>query len=313
MPLKKPLPNPELQKWSAQNPPGQKRAVLATYYLARKACTRKPGEPDKALAALESFIPANPGNPLLAGAFLLQGNILLDRQKISSAILKSFQAAMRQAPDRDFLAGVELSCGNAYFKQGEFALAQGMYRSAAGHSARLWQQAVFNSALSWLNQANYDKFWSDYKELSARFPNSEILSELKLEEGLLQARSSDSRAEKTLRDFIANFPRHLRVAEARLALAEIEYLSPFQNLERAGFYLKASNDSPQTPETRERAEYLQHLSFGFRAESRRGKGDRRMPAVYQGPSLVAVACRCSYETRPGLFPPRRMAERRDGV
>ena len=247
----------ELQKWAEKNPP-DKRSVFATYYLARAYARDQ--KQDKALETLGNFIVANPEHPLLARAYLLQGEILLERQEMNSAI-KSFEIAMQRAPDKDFLAGAEMSCANAYFEQGEFVLAQSMYRDAAEHSDRLWQQAVYNSALSWLNQANYDKFWSDYQELAARFPDSEVLPELILEEGLLQARSSDSKAQKTLSDFVRGHPLHPRVAEARLALAEMAYLSPFQDLGAAGNYLKASNESPQTPETKEHAEYLEDFSF----------------------------------------------------
>ncbi len=43
---------------------------------------------------------------------------------------------MQRAPDKDFLAGAEMWCANAYFEQGEFVLAQSMYRDAAEHSQR---------------------------------------------------------------------------------------------------------------------------------------------------------------------------------
>ena len=46
------------------------------------------------------------------------------------------------------------------------------------------------------------------------------------------------------------------MAEARLALAEMAYLAPFPDLAMAADYLKASNESPQTPDTKEHAEYL---------------------------------------------------------
>lgn len=242
----------ELEKW-ANEKPADNMSVLATYYLARAYDRNQ--KPDKALATLESFISANPDHPLLAAACLLRGRIFLDRQEMEPAV-KSFQIAIQHAPDNDFLAEAEMLCANAYFEQGEFVLAQGMYRDAAEHSERLWQQAVFNSALSWLNQANYDKFWADYQELSTRDPGNEMLSELVLEEGLLQAESSDSRAETTLQGFVRDFPQHPRVAEARLALAEMAYLQPFPNLDMAAEYLQASNESPQTPDTAERAEYL---------------------------------------------------------
>ena len=242
----------ELQKWAGERPPGA-RSALATYYLAR--AYDRDHKADQAIGTLKFFISANPDHPLVPEAWLLQGKILLDRQDMEAAV-KAFEAAMQHAPDKGFLAEAEMSCANTYFEQGEFGQAQGMYRDAAKHSERLWPQAVFNSALSWLNQANYDKFWADYQELSTRYPKSEMLSELVLEEGLLQARSSDPRAEGTLRGFVRDFPQHPRVAEARLALAEMAYLKPFPDLDMAAGYLKASNESPQTTDTSERAEYL---------------------------------------------------------
>ncbi|MGB8352871.1 MAG: tetratricopeptide repeat protein [Chthoniobacteraceae bacterium] len=258
----------ELQKWADKTPPAR-CSVLAVYYLAR-ALSRE-GKYDKALETLEAFISGNPGNPLVAEAYLLKGNILIDqqesasvdpqkltladRQKLGTAI-KAFDAAIRLVTDGELLAGAEMAAATAHFRLHEFNVAQGLFQNAAQHSGRLWQKAVFNSALSWLNQANYDKFLSDYKTLGARFPDSEFLPELRLEEGLLQARSGDSRAANTLQGFIRDFPRHPRASEARLALAEIAFLSPDQDLDAANHYLKASNDTWQTGDTKERAAYL---------------------------------------------------------
>lgn len=256
----KTTPESELQKLAEETPPGN-RSVLATYYLARAYARNQ--KPQEALDTLKVFLSKNPDHPLVAEAFLLRGKILLGQQEAEPAgsrdlepAIKSFEAAMQRAPDKDFLAGAEMWCGNAYFDEGEFVLAQGMYRDASEHSQRLRQQAIFNSALSWLNQANYDKFWADYQELKADDPKSDMLSELVLDEGLLQAKSSDPRAEQTLREFVRDFPDHPRVAEAQLALAEIAYLRPFPDLDMAADYLQASNDSRQTPETAEHAEYL---------------------------------------------------------
>ncbi len=57
----------------AEKDPADKRSVFATYYLA-KAYARDQKQ-DKALETLEKFISANPEHPLLAGAYLLQGEI----------------------------------------------------------------------------------------------------------------------------------------------------------------------------------------------------------------------------------------------
>jgi len=258
----------ELQKWAEKTPPTRSSA-LAAYYLAR-ALSREQ-KFDKAIGALETFISGNPDNSLIAEAYFLKGNILIEQQKSTSvdqqkltsddqqklgAAIQAFDVAIRLATDSELLAEAEMAAATAHFRLHEFATAQGLFQNAAQHSERLWQKAVFNSALSWLNQANYDKFLSDYKTLGARFSDSEFLPELRLEEGLLQARSGDSRAGNTLQVFIHDFPTHPRASEARLALAEIAFLSPGQNLGVANHYLKASNDTRQTGDTRERAEYL---------------------------------------------------------
>ena len=258
--MEKTAPETELQKWMEETPPGN-RSLLATYYLAKAyARNRKPKE---ALDTLDAFIVKYPAHPLVADACLLRGRILFEQQEPEPAeqknlepAIKSFEAAMQHAPDNEFLAEAEMWCANAYFEQREFEMAQGMYHDAAGHSERLRQQAIFNSALSWLSEANYDKFWTDYQELAASHPKSEMLAELVLDEGLLQAKSSDSRAEATLRQFVRDFPGHPRVSEAQLALAEIAYLRPFPDLGMAADYLKASNESPQTGDTAEHADYL---------------------------------------------------------
>lgn len=241
----------ELQKWAQEKQ--SPSAPLATFYLA-KAYAR--GQKfDKALKTFSDFMSAWPDSPLLAEACLLEGSILLDQQKIPLAI-HAFEAAMVRARDGELLAQAEMAAATAYFKQREFAQAQRLFRSAAQHSDRLWQRAVFNSALSWLNQANYDKFLADYRELSARYPDSELRSDLALQEGLHQARAGDPQAAATLQRFVRDFPNHPHVAEARLALAEIEFLSPDRNLSAASRYLKAVNETPPSGATPERAEYL---------------------------------------------------------
>ena len=255
-----PSPESALESLATATPPDS-RSTFAAYYLAKAYARNQKAK--EALETLDAFIAQNSGHPLFADACLLRGQILMGQQELEPAetrdfgqAIKSFEAAMQHAPNDDFLAGAEMWCANAYFEESEFVLAQGMYRDAAGHSQRLWAQATFNSALAWLNQANYGKFWADYQQLSAAHSKDDVLAELILDEGLLQAKSSDPRAEQTLREFVRNFPNHPRVAEARLALAEIVYLRPLPDLDMAAAYLKASNESQQSPETAEHAEYL---------------------------------------------------------
>lgn len=239
----------ELLKWS-QNPPARRQA-FAIFYLAKAELREKKAE--QALDALETFTRDFPDHSLAAKALLMKGAILADAGKLDFA-LSAFEEAMRKAPDGDSLAEAEIAAGRVQFFKRENVLAADMFRSAAGHSQRLWQTAVFDSALAWLNQGNYDKFLEDYKQLSAMFPGSDFRRELLLEEGLMQARSGDPRAKDSLALFISDFPDHARVAEARLALAEISFHS--SDFAGAGNYLRAVNETPQSIETSDHAEYL---------------------------------------------------------
>lgn len=239
----------ELQNWT-QKPP-DRRAGLAAFYLAKAQLRDK--KEDRALRQFAGFVRDYPSHPLVAEASLCQGNILFENGKLDSA-LQAFGLAMRKAPNREFLAGVELAAGLVYFRQQQFVLAANLFRSAAGHSEKLWQTAMFNSALAWLNQRNYEKFLEDYKELSKRFPESDLRSDLLLEEGLLQARSGNERATRTLQLFLRDFPNHPRIAEAQLALAEISYVS--SDFASAGDYLKAVNEATSDAKPSDRSDYL---------------------------------------------------------
>ena len=136
---------------------------------------------------------------------LLAGRIHFEAQRPDAA-LGSYEAAMRRTSDRELLGEIEVAAGTARFAQQEFVLAANLFRSAVQHAPDLAETALFNSALAWLYQGNYERFLDDYKELSARFPASKARHELILEEGLLQARAGDRRAEKTLKLFIRDFP-----------------------------------------------------------------------------------------------------------
>lgn len=246
----------ELQRLS-QRPP-KPRAALALFYYAR--ALRRDDRAEKAMRAFNDFVRQFPDHPLACEAWIGLGTLCLDAGKIPAAV-SAFEAAMRQSADEESRARAELAVGIAYFKEREFLLAANTFHDAAqraGSSDRVWQQAIYNAALAWLNLGNYDRFFEDYKALSERAPEGELRRSLLLEEGLLQARSRDPRAATTLQLFVRDFPNHPRAPEAKIALAELAFFSA--DLDGASRYLKAANESlsqsqPDESET-ERAEYL---------------------------------------------------------
>ncbi|HEX5176755.1 MAG TPA: tetratricopeptide repeat protein, partial [Chthoniobacteraceae bacterium] len=229
-------PESELQKWGRMAPP--RRAALARYYLARLQLFEK--KYDKAGRTLDQFIATYPAHSLLPYVHLLQADLALARDRLPQAIA-ALEAAARHATTDELRAEIELRTGYAHHRAGDFLLASKFFDLAAGRSSRLRETALFDGALSSLQQRNWDRYFEQYQELSNRFPQSELRAELILEQGLAQARANDSRAQETIELFLRHFPRHARTGEAKLALAELSFAT--QNIGQAADYLQAVNTS----------------------------------------------------------------------
>ncbi len=247
----------ELHNWvKKQSSPAQmRRAAFAQFYVAKMQVRER--KYDKATVSLESFARSHPDHLLLPQAHLLQADVAAARGNLADAA-RALEAAMRRVQDPDRRAEIELRAGLVAYQQGEHLLAANLYESAARRAPRIGQIAQFNEALASLSLKHYDRFREEYRAFSASYPESGLRSELILEEGLVQARSLDPRAQETLKNFLAQFPKHAREGEARLALAELAFASvesgaPVQ-LAMEGLVLASA--APQTPSTAEHGEYL---------------------------------------------------------
>jgi TolA-binding protein len=239
----------EIKHWAGQEPP--RRAALAGYYLARSL--QRQGRTENAIRAYTNFVQKYPGHAFAFEASMQLGQLYLDTGRIPTAIT-AFEGAMRYSGSDLDRARAEIATGNAYFAQGEFLLAAETFHDAAPRATDLWLQATYDSALAWLHLGNYDRFLDDYNALSARYPETEERRNLILEEGLLQARSHDPRAAATLESFIRDFPKHHRVAEAQLALAELVYADG--DMASASRLLRVAYVSAPSSQSREQADYL---------------------------------------------------------
>ena len=260
----------ELEKWCKSEPAW--RAAFARYYLAKQFL--REGREDQVLRALDKFSELYPKHPILADALLIQGRIQARQGKFALA-QTSLDAAMRAAGDDKLRARVELAAAEAHFKSGEFVLAATEFRDAGEQAPELWARAKSNSALCWLHQGNFARFREDYQELSRKMPSSPLRSELALEEGLWQAAQGDTHAEATLRQFIRDFPQHVRTADAKLALAELRFAR--NDAAGAGMYLRAVNETRVPESTDDQADYLAI----FVADSATPRDDDKVIALCQ--------------------------------
>ena len=94
------------------------------------------------------------------------------------------------------------------------------------------------------------------KELSENKADDISRGEVALEQALAQAAKADKNAADSLRAFTSNFPKHPRVAEAWVALAELAFHASPPRLDEARQDLKRAAESQPTAVAQARSDYL---------------------------------------------------------
>ncbi len=240
----------ELQKWSKKSQP--RRAALAQYYLCRMQVRGRKW--DKALISIETFLRSYPGHQFGASVLLLRADVQIEKGDLNAAV-RALEAAARIAGTNQTLRGeIELRTGLVELRQREFVLAANSFDLAAARSGPASKVALYDSALAWLNQPNYERFFETYRRLGERGASGDLRGNLILEEGLSRARLRDPEARETLRRFVDQFPSHPRVAEARLADAELSFAN--RRLTEASQLLKAANEKSAPAEVDDHEAYL---------------------------------------------------------
>ncbi len=237
-----------LTRMAAELPP--QAAAQAQFYLGRIHLRAKRLE--AADAALRRFLERFPEHALVPYAHAALAEIAQSRGDLSGAE-GALDAASRTAQTDALRAELALQTALLNLLQGEYVRASTGFNNAAQRSPALKISARYDSALSWLRQKNYARFTEDLAAFTAEFPNQTLAGNLRIEEGLVRARSGDQQAGTTLKAFLADFKQHPRRAEAQLALAELALdegrTSDAQKLQQAAV-------AEATPETREHADYL---------------------------------------------------------
>ena len=121
---------------------------------------------------------------------------------------------------------------------------------------------AYNAAIADLRNGNDEQISAALADFRARFPDDALTGNLRLEAALVRAdkawkmgRGEDfDTAADGLRDFIRENSKHDRLAEARLALAELAALGPDVELDTARNQLRLSRAANPTPAVAERGD-----------------------------------------------------------
>ncbi len=241
----------ELGRWSRDLM--QPRRALAQWYLAR--AERRMGRNDVALQIFERLHANHPPFAPLAEAFLEGAQLALEARQFSSADA-SLQAAKTLGAGPEILERIELLQGNSHHKAGRFEEAAESFWRIAQDSAMGRNAATFNASLAWLQAGNVERATAASEELKKRGVPEADRGNLLLEQGLVQAARGAPEAAKSLQDFLRDFPKHERAAEAWVALAELAFHASPTRLDEARQHLARLGETPATPFASERADYL---------------------------------------------------------
>jgi TolA-binding protein len=240
----------ELERWVRS--PEQPRRTFARWYLARLEI--RAGRRERARQLFTDLRRTSAKSPAIAPALLEFAQFEADDKHFDEAIA-ILNEARSFHPEASLLTRIDfLSAQTEYVARRFDKAAAGFEQIAHSHSP--WQKiALFNASTGWLQVGDHSRFLTDYSELQKVGGDDEARADLRLEEGLVQAARGDEKAERSLQQFIHDFPKSPRVSEALVSLAEFAFHASPPRLDEARKYLARAAESP-TPAAAERGDYL---------------------------------------------------------
>jgi tetratricopeptide (TPR) repeat protein len=241
----------DLTRWTIDA--AQPRRALAQWHLARM--NLRAGRRDNALQLFSQIRAAHPSFPPLAEAYLEFAQLAFEdrRNDEALAILSEARALKPAAP---LLARIESRQAQVEYAAHNWRAAAERFEQVAQANPGAAGEAMFNASIGWLQARDNARFITDVNEFAATGGDNNAGADLLLEQGLAQAAQNDKRAPETLQNFTRDFPRHPRVSEAWVALAELAFhASPPRMRETQEFLAHATEAQPNAAAA-ERADYL---------------------------------------------------------
>jgi outer membrane protein assembly factor BamD (BamD/ComL family) len=241
----------ELGRWS--NDPAQPRAALSLWYLARAEL--RIGRRDLALEAFRRLRAQHVPLPALAHGFVEAARLHIDEGQYDDATA-ALEVARRLEPPAAVLDRIDLLAGRSHYIAARHEAAARQFDAVAQRPSPLADEALFNASLAWLQSGDARQAAERTQKLTEGGASDGTRGDLMLEQALVQAARGDAKAGDALHAFIREFPKHARVSEAWVALAELAFHAAPPRIAEARAHLTRAAESQPTPLARERADYL---------------------------------------------------------
>jgi TolA-binding protein len=240
----------ELERWVRS--PEQPRRTFARWYLARFEI--RAGRRERARQLFTDLRHTSVKSQAIAPALVEFAQFEVDDKHFDEAISILGDASSFH-PEWSLLSRIDFLSAQVQYLARRFDRAAADFEQIA-RSGSPWQKvALFNASTGWLQVGNHSRFLTDYSEFEKAGGDEEARADLRLEEGLVQAGKGDEKAEKTLQQFVHDFPKNPRVSEALVSLAELAFHASPPRIDEARKYLTRAAESP-TPAAAERGDYL---------------------------------------------------------
>ena len=241
----------ELDRWARD--PAQPRRAFALWYLAR--FDLRIGRRDRALESFTALRKNHPPNAVLVPAFLEFARFEVEDRRFDDA-LAILSEARDLRPEPAALDRVNLLAAEINYRTRRFDAASADFEKVATSDSQLASVAIFNAALGALQKGDETRFVANVEQLGTKTNDQKSLADLRLEAGLTEAGKGDPRAADSLNNFLREFPKSERAAEAWVALAELAFHTNPPRIEEARKDLARAMASKPNPAVQERADYL---------------------------------------------------------
>ncbi|RFC44744.1 MAG: TolA-binding protein [Verrucomicrobia bacterium] len=257
-------PEADLRDCTRQGPVAHQ--ALARFYLAQFYFNVGRGE--KGAVELAAFCKTYTVHPLRSAAFLRRAEHAMDLALWEDA--ERFLAeGLAGCQDPELAELLELRQALTAFYKGAYKTALERFERVREHfpKGRL-SEVAFNSGLAAVRMGDLRRATAELQLLRATGGTGDIAAELELEIALLRVSSGQAQAEESLQTFLKNHPRHPRLGDARVALAELYNAqagaasvdagprSARALRDRASGLLLAVAGDPQSPQSTVQARYL---------------------------------------------------------